>query len=209
MRSRSHPHRGTATTRARSRGDARIVTLPPPDPWTDRDFAFHARESLRRRAYVPSAEAKREREADEDAGHSPSARGWSAVSRSARPVATISLDAPEPRQPDRGHADTSLRDQIAHRIVAQAGDAGLDVTIRVLDGIVTLEGPVPERVTKDVVQAIVEACPGVRGVDNRLRVDWIDETPSVARASGAPAPPDDDYLVSPRGAPTSTMKRTE
>jgi hypothetical protein len=166
------------------------------------------RESLRRRAYVPSAEAQREREAGEG-GRPPSARGWSAASRTARAGPTISLDAPEPRAPERGHADTSLRDEIAHRIIAQAGDAGLDVTIRVLDGIVTLEGPVPERVTKDVLQAIVEACPGVRGVDNRLRVDWIDETPSVARATEASAPTDDDYLASPRGAPTSTMKRTE
>ena len=41
----------------------------------------------------------------------------------------------------------------------------------VRDGIVTLEGPVPERVTRELLHAIVEACPGVRGVDNRLRVD--------------------------------------
>lgn len=169
MRSRSTPHRGS-TLRPRSRREAHIVTLPAPDPWTDRDFAFHARESLRRHAYVPSAEAKRERDTGgQEVGAT--MRGWKAIGRiSQRPEAMLP-ETPEPREPDRGHADTSLRDEVAHRIVSQAGDAGLDVTVVVREGIVTLEGPVPERVTREMLQAIVEACPGVRGVDNRLRVD--------------------------------------
>jgi len=120
----------------------------------------------------------------------------------------LPTDVPVERPRDRGHADTSLRDEIAHRVVSEAGDAGLDVAIKVLDGIVTLEGPVPERVTKETLHAIVEACPGVRGVDNRLRVDWIDETPSAARAADATAGPRTDFLKSTSGAPTSTTKRT-
>lgn len=165
------------------RAEARTVTLPPPDPWTDRDFAFHVRNSLKRRAYVPSAETKL------DAGD----RGFSPLARGRNPGLRVTLasDAVSPRASasgsrGRGHADASLRDEIAHRIVSEAGDAGLNVTIKVFEGIVTLEGPVPERVTKEMLQAIVEACPGVRGVDNRLRVDWIDETtPSAARAMQA------------------------
>lgn len=179
MRSRSHPHNGVAATRARTRADARVVTFPPPDPWTDRDFAFHARDAVKRRAYVPSAEAKGDAS---NWGISPLARGRNAGLR-----VTLASEALSPRASSsglrgRGHADASLRDEIAHRIVSEAGDAGLDVTIKVFEGIVTLEGPVPERVTKEMLQAIVEACPGVRGVDNRLRVDWIDETPRAARA---------------------------
>jgi len=206
MRSRSRPHRGTTATRVRSRGEARAFT-PPPDPWTDRDFAFHVRESLRRRAYMPSAEAKRERDAS-DWGFGPATRGWNERQRAMLPSDAVATSGYDPRLKDRGHADTSLRDEIAHRIVAEAGDAGLDVTIRVLEGIVTLDGPVPERVTKEMLQAIVEACPGVRGVDNRLRVDWIDETPRAARATEAPREPGRDYLRSTNGSSTSTMKRT-
>ena len=117
MRSRSMPHRGSGA-RARSRPEARIVTLPPPDPWTDRDFAFHAHESLRRRAYVPSAEVKLERDAGErDSGGA--TRGWKAVGRVAHRPEAMLPETPEAREPDRGHADTSLRDEVAHRIVSQ------------------------------------------------------------------------------------------
>ena len=108
-----------------------------------------------------------------------------------------------------GNADTSLRDEIAHRIVSSGGEGALDVVVTVADGIATLEGPVPERVTKEMLEAIVEAVPGVRGVDNRLCVDWIDGTPSAYRAEVAPPEPPKDYLDSTRGSPKSAMKRTE
>ena len=159
MRNRSNPGRGPA--------------IVPPFPWTDRDFAFHARASLRRRMSADDA------------------------------------TVPVRGRASRGYADASLRDEVAHRIVAEAGDDALDVVVTVREGIVMLEGPVPERVTKEMLQAIVEACPGVRGVDNRLRVDWIDQTPSAARAADAPAEPRPDYLSSTRGSPTTTMRRTE
>jgi osmotically-inducible protein OsmY len=146
----------------------------PPFPWTDRDFAFHARASLRRRVSGQEDSTVR-------------ARG----------------------RASRGHADASLRDEVAHRIVSEGGGDALDVVVKVREGIVTLEGPVPERVTKEMLQAIVEACPGVRGVDNRLRVDWVDETPSAARLADAPAEPRPAYLSSTRGSPTTTMRRTE
>jgi len=108
-----------------------------------------------------------------------------------------------------GSRDASLRDEIAHRIVSSGGDGALDVVVTVADGIVTLEGPVPERVTKEMVEAIVEAVEGVRGVDNRLCVDWIDGTPSADRVVSAPPEPPKEYLFSTRGSPRSTMKRTE
>jgi hypothetical protein len=85
-----------------------------------------------------------------------------------------------------GNADTSLRDEIAHRIVSEGGEGAHDIVVTVADGIATLEGPVPERVTKEMLEAIVEAVPGVRGVDNRLCVDWVDGTPSAERVDMAP-----------------------
>ncbi|MGH8220171.1 MAG: BON domain-containing protein [Steroidobacteraceae bacterium] len=45
-----------------------------------------------------------------------------------------------------------------------------DVRVSVDGGRVTLEGTVPERRMKPYVEALVDACPGVQDIDNRLRV---------------------------------------
>jgi hypothetical protein len=171
MRNRSSPDRTRASRVGRnlSRTSSAEPPLAPPFPWTDRDFAFHAGERLRR-PVVDRAAVARQR---------------------------------------AGTADTSLRDEIAHRIVSEGGEGAHDVSVTVAEGIVTLEGPVPERVTKEMLEAIVEAVPGVRGVDNRLCVDWIDGTPSADRVDAAPPEPPKDYLKSTHHSPTSTMKRTE
>lgn len=171
MRNRSSPDRTRVarTVRKLSRSSVEEPPMAPPFPWTDRDFAFHAGEKLRRP--IPDRAAiARER---------------------------------------AGGADASLRDEVAHRIVASGGEGAQDVVVAVAEGIVTLEGPVPERVTKEMLEAIVEAVPGVRGVDNRLCVDWIDGTPSADRVADVPPEPPKDYLASTRHSPRSTLKRTE
>lgn len=48
-------------------------------------------------------------------------------------------------------------------------DAG-DVTVRVSDGVATLEGTVPERWMRYRVEDIADGCGGVKEVDNHLRV---------------------------------------
>ena len=45
-----------------------------------------------------------------------------------------------------------------------------DVRVSVAGGKVTLQGTVPERCMKPYVEALVDACPGVQDIDNRLRV---------------------------------------
>lgn len=45
-----------------------------------------------------------------------------------------------------------------------------DVRVSVAAGKVTLEGTVPERRMKPYIEALVDACPGVQDIDNRLRV---------------------------------------
>lgn len=110
--------------------------------------------------------------------------------------------------PDR--SDVALIQDISRRIETSLGSDARDLTVAVQDAGVTLEGPVRDRYTKEVVTSIVDACPGVRAVDNRLRVDWIDETPSSERASSASGPPaEGDYLKSTVGSPTTTQRRTE
>jgi hypothetical protein len=62
-------------------------------------------------------------------------------------------------------------------------DAG-DVTIEVQTGKVSLEGTVPERRMKHVIEDIVDACPGVQDIDNRLRVASTDPSASANDSSG-------------------------
>jgi osmotically-inducible protein OsmY len=45
-----------------------------------------------------------------------------------------------------------------------------DVTVTVDGGKVTLEGTVPERRMKHYIEDLVDACPGVQDIDNRIRV---------------------------------------
>jgi hypothetical protein len=107
-------------------------------------------------------------------------------------------------------SDGKLTDDITRRIETRLGSDARDLTVAVNDAAVTIDGPVRTRSTKAVVGAIAEACPGVRAVDNRLRVDWIDETPSAERASSASPPQADaDYIGSIEGSPTTTQRRTE
>lgn len=169
MRNRSSPDRTRASRVGRKmpRSSGVAPVFEAPFPWTDRDFAFNARDALRRR--MP--------------------------------------DRDEIARQRAGSVNTSLRDQVAHRLLAEAGEGAHAVSVSVDEGIVKLEGPVPERFTKEMVEAIVEAVPGVRGVDNRLCVDWIDGTPSVDRIDEAPPPPRKDYLTSTRNSPTSPGKR--
>jgi len=171
MRNRSSPDRTRVSRAGRTVSRTSFVepAPAPPFPWTDRDFAFHAGQRLRR-PVVDRGAIARER---------------------------------------AGNADTSLRDEIAHRIVSEGGDGALDIVVTVADGIATLEGPVPERVTKEMIEAVVEAVPGVRGVDNRLCVDWVDGTPSADRVEVAPPEPPKTYLESTRNSRTSPLKRTE
>ena len=117
--------------------------------------------------------------------------------------ASPSVAAPTP-------ADIVLIDDIARQIESRLGDDARELTVTVVDAEVTLEGPVREQAAKDVVGAIVDACPGVRAVDNRLLVDWVDGTPSAERAAtSAPPPPEADYLKSADGSPTTAQRRTE
>jgi len=45
-----------------------------------------------------------------------------------------------------------------------------DVTVTVAGGKVTLEGTVPEQRMKHYIEDLVDACPGVQDVENRIRV---------------------------------------
>jgi hypothetical protein len=63
-----------------------------------------------------------------------------------------------------------------------------DVSVSVSSGKVTLEGTVPERYMKHAIEDLVDACPGVQDIDNRIRVetqrDWGQSSENRSRAEG-------------------------
>ena len=68
-------------------------------------------------------------------------------------------------------SDERLREDISERLM-QAGDIdSSEVTVTVTAGKVTLEGTVPDRYMKHYIEDIVDVCPGVQDIDNRVRVD--------------------------------------
>lgn len=76
-------------------------------------------------------------------------------------------------------SDERIREDVCERLWHEpAIDVG-DVSVDVQDGVVRLEGTVPSRHMKHVIEDIAASCRGVTDVENRV---------SVARESGAPHP---------------------
>lgn len=68
------------------------------------------------------------------------------------------------RSPER------LKEDICERLTEAPDVDASEITVQCKDGIVTLEGTVENRQMKHRAEDIVEACSGVRDVENRLRV---------------------------------------
>lgn len=68
-------------------------------------------------------------------------------------------------------SDERLREDISERLMEAAHyiDSS-DVTVEVAGAKVVLEGTVPERPMKHAIEDLVDACPGVQDIDNRIRV---------------------------------------
>lgn len=67
-------------------------------------------------------------------------------------------------------SDDRIHDDVCERLSAEPGIDPSDVTVNVSGGNVTLNGTVPDRAMKYRIEDIVDACSGVRDVDDRLRV---------------------------------------
>ena len=84
--------------------------------------------------------------------------------------------------PDSLCSDERIREEIRAQLSQPFGrfdsselaDERLDasgVTVTVDGGKVTLDGTVPERRMKHYIEDLVEACPGVQDIENRIRVE--------------------------------------
>ncbi|RPH45463.1 MAG: BON domain-containing protein [Burkholderiales bacterium] len=84
---------------------------------------------------------------------------------------TARADAGPPHETgDPQAADAAFQDDIRARLAREPDlDAG-DVSVTVEDGTVTLVGTVADRPTKHAIESLVDRCPGVRRIDNRIKV---------------------------------------
>jgi hypothetical protein len=84
-------------------------------------------------------------------------------------------------------SDDRLREDISERLMMADSVDSSDVTVSVKDAKVTLEGRVPDRRMKHAIEDLVDNCPGVQDIDNRIRVGRPATTPTTATtgATGA------------------------
>jgi hypothetical protein len=81
-------------------------------------------------------------------------------------------------------SDERIREDVCDRLMQSDVDAS-EVTVDVRDGNVILEGSVPERRMKYVIEDIAEQCLGVTDVENKLRVSREDYTSRTGGAESA------------------------
>jgi osmotically-inducible protein OsmY len=67
-------------------------------------------------------------------------------------------------------SDDRIREDVSDRLEQHGEIDATEIEIRVSNGEVTLEGTVEDRRTKRMAEDVVENCPGVKQVHNRLRV---------------------------------------
>lgn len=67
-------------------------------------------------------------------------------------------------------SDERLREDISERLMQARFIDSSDVTVEVSGAKVVLDGTVPERRMKHAIEDLVDACPGVQDIDNRIRV---------------------------------------
>lgn len=67
-------------------------------------------------------------------------------------------------------SDERLREDISERLMEARYLDSSDVTVDVSGAKVVLEGTVPERRMKHAIEDLVDACPGVQDIENRIRV---------------------------------------
>lgn len=107
-------------------------------------------------------------------------------------------------------SDERLREDISERLMMSSSVDSSEVTVNVSSGKVTLEGTVPDRYMKHYIEDLVDACPGVQDIDNRIRVDansgrWSDESSrNTTSASASTTGTSSSSTVTPSTSSTSS-----
>jgi BON domain-containing protein len=93
------------------------------------------------------------------------------------------------RQRSRGpkgyqRSDERLKEDISERLMEAYDIDSSEVTVEVSGAKVTLEGSVPSRHMKHAIEDLVDACPGVQDIENRVRVASPNYQGSSAGSTG-------------------------
>jgi osmotically-inducible protein OsmY len=99
-------------------------------------------------------------------------------------------------------SDERLREDISERLMYAMEIDSSEVTVNVSDGRVTLDGTVPDRYMKHAIEDLVDECPGVQDIDNRVRVQR--EGASTSSLSGSGTSDAGASTTSRTGGTTST-----
>jgi osmotically-inducible protein OsmY len=67
-------------------------------------------------------------------------------------------------------SDRQLHDEIRQRLEQTQDIDVSQVKVAVLEGKVTLEGTVPEPAMQQAIEDLVDVCPGVQDIENKLSV---------------------------------------
>jgi osmotically-inducible protein OsmY len=67
-------------------------------------------------------------------------------------------------------SDERIREDICEALISEVRVDVSEVTVEVRDGHVTLDGAVPMRRMRYIIEDVAAACRGVNDVDNRIRV---------------------------------------
>lgn len=79
-------------------------------------------------------------------------------------------------------SDERVREDICERLAADARIDATEVTVEVRGGRVMLEGTVPERRMKYLIEDTAAACLGANDVENRIAVARREQSPEIADA---------------------------
>ena len=84
-------------------------------------------------------------------------------------------------------SDDRIREDVSDRLEQHGEIDASEIEVRVSGGEVTLEGTVEDRRTKRLAEDLVENCPGVKQVHNRIRVQGAtgSQQPTTGRQAGS------------------------
>jgi hypothetical protein len=81
---------------------------------------------------------------------------------------------PAPTPTTRSRSDERLREDVCDRLMLNEGIDCSDVSVDVHGGVVILEGSVPQRQMRYVIEDLAAECRGVKDVENCIRVARLD-----------------------------------
>ncbi len=101
-------------------------------------------------------------------------------------------------------SDERLKEDISERLMEAHDIDSSEVTVEVKGAKVILEGVVPSRHMKHAIEDMVDACPGVQDIDNRIRVSSPNYQGAISSSDAASGAQTSRASASQAGTPSAT-----